>query len=76
MKSAIAEQIVVAAVAAFVTAVINQTFAGRIDYRWIVTGLAVSMVGYGAFQAYGRFPFTTFRVSQGAEDGRALLADG
>jgi hypothetical protein len=66
------EQIGIGSTVALVTAIINQTFAGKVNYWWIVGAFFAAVVLYTGYQNFSGFPFTKFRVTNN-HDGKGLL---
>ena len=75
MSNRTIEQIFVGAVVAIITAIINLSISGKINYQWVILGFFVAIVCYWIYQGFGIFPFKKFRVTTNREDGISLLAD-
>jgi hypothetical protein len=66
------EQIGIGSTVALITAIINQSFAGKVDYWWIIGAFSAAIILYTSYQNYSGFPFRKFRVST-KKDGKGLL---
>lgn len=71
MNSKTIETILVGSFLALITAIINQIFAGKIDYLWVFGIFLFTILLFWLFYGTG-FPFTKFRVT-GTNDGKGLL---
>ncbi len=72
MDTRTSEQIFVGLIVALFTAIINQVFAGKVNYLWVFGGFLGAVLLYGAYQRFGRFPFIKWRVTN-IHDGKGLL---
>lgn len=71
MESQTIEKILVGALTALITAIINQVFSGQVDYLWVIGGFFFSLLLYWAYQGIG-YPFIKFRVTN-IRNGQGLL---
>src|SRR5438128_289664 len=71
MNNRIFEQVGVGSTVALITAVINQAFAGQLNYWWVVGGFFAAVVLYTAYQNSG-YPFIKFHVTN-KHDNKGLL---
>ena len=72
MNNRVLEQILVGSTVALFTVIINESFAGKINYFWALGGFLGSMILYGAYQRFGGSPFKKWRVTN-ENDGKGLL---
>ncbi len=66
------EQIGIGSTVVLITAVINQAFAGKIQYWWVAIAFFASVTVYTFYQNKSGFPFVKFRVTN-KTDGKGLL---
>lgn len=72
MDKRIYEQIGIGSTVALITAIINQAFAGKNQFWWIVVAFFGSVVLYTVYQNFSGFPFIKFRVTN-KTDGKGLI---
>ncbi len=73
MNNRVLEQLLIGSTVALVTALINQAFAGQVNYLWVVLCFIVAIVIYWMYQGLSGFPFTKYHVTTNTEDGINLL---
>jgi hypothetical protein len=72
MNERILEQVFVGVVVAFATAIINQRFAGDVNYLLVFGVFLSGVIGYGLYRRYGAFPLGKYKVTR-VNDGKGLL---
>lgn len=76
MSSRTLEQIFVGSIIALVAAIVNQAFAGRVNYLWVIGGFLGAVILFGIYQRSAGFPFVRFKVKNNPRDADGLLSNG
>ena len=75
MNNQTLEKILIGSAVALVAAIINQLFAGNINYWWVLIVFIGAIIFIWAYQRYGGSLFTKYRVDKvNEENGKRLLA--
>ncbi len=70
------EQISIGSIVALITALINQAFAGKINYWWIIGTFLTAIFFYTVYQNYSGYPFQKYRVADKRDNRCLLFFDG